>query len=48
MLFNDTYRKYFEHQAKTHPELLHIPGSDKTFDMINIEEAVGNFRNAVF
>lgn len=43
MLFNDTYRKYLEHQAINHPDLLHTPGS-RVFQMIDVEEALGDFR----
>lgn len=46
MLFNDTYRKYLEHQAKSHPSLLFEEGK-KVFEMIGVEEAVGDFRSQV-
>ena len=44
MIFNDTYRKYLEHQAVNHPALLHTEGS-KVFEMIGIQDALGDFRS---
>lgn len=39
----ETYFKYFEHQAKNHPDILHTDAS-KAFELISVEEAFGDFR----
>jgi hypothetical protein len=46
VIFNDTYRKYFKHQAVNHPDLAHgdSPGQ-KVFEVIDIEEALGDLRS---
>ena len=44
VIFNDTYRKYLEYQAVNHPALLHKEDS-KVFQMVGIQEAVGDFRS---
>lgn len=43
IILNDTYRKYFEHQATAHPDLQHGTGGN-VFATINVEEALGDFR----
>lgn len=44
---NDTYRAYWKHQAINHPTLLHqdVDG-ERIFEVIEIEEALGDFRGA--
>ena len=44
----EDYIKYFKHQAEQHPELLHsdVSGS-RVFQVIDVEEAFGDFRTAV-
>jgi len=45
VIFNDTYRKYFLHQAINHPDLAHydMPGQ-RIFEVIDVEEALGDLR----
>ena len=48
MIFQDTYRLYFKHQAENHPSLAHqdLTG-ERVFQMIGVEEALGDFRTGV-
>lgn len=42
----DLYKAYLEHQAANHPDLGHDPDNNvHVFQMIDIEEAFGDFRN---
>jgi len=44
----ELYRKYFEHQCKQHPLLLHDPDNGvQVFRMVSIEEAFGDFKTQV-
>lgn len=47
MIFNNLYRDYLLHQAVNHPDLQHQPEKDKVFEMMSIEEAVGDFRTTI-
>lgn len=44
--FNDTYRKYLLHIAENHPALGHTEDK-KVFEMIGIDEAVGDYRSSI-
>lgn len=48
MIHNDAYINYFKWQCENHPDLLHAdtPGS-RVFEVIDIEEALGDFRGSV-
>ena len=46
MVLNDTYRKYFLHQAIHHPDLAHQPDRDRVFEIIDVEEALGDLRTS--
>lgn len=43
---NDTYEKYFLHQAINHPDLGHTDDS-KVFEVITVDDAFGDFRDRV-
>lgn len=46
MILNDTYRKYFKHQAVHHPDLQHDDASgQRVFEVIDVEEALADFRS---
>jgi hypothetical protein len=48
MQFLDAYVSYFRWQAMKHPDLLHSPDvGDRIFEVISIEEAMGDFRSSV-
>jgi len=48
MTYNDLYRKYWEHQAANHPDLLHqADAGSRIFEVITIDEALGDFRSGV-
>lgn len=48
MYFSDLYIAYFKHQAVNHPDLLHDDAvGSRVFEVITVEEALGDFRTAV-